>query len=319
VAGFRLAHLSDLHLGPLPHVRKRDLLSKRVIGYVNWRRGRSKSHRTDVVEALVTDLAAQAPDHVIVSGDLVNIALPAEFVAAGEWLRALGPPDHVTVVPGNHDAYVPLAWHKAWVHWSDYMAGDGPGPAPVNAKDAFPFLRRRGPLTVFGLSSAVASPPTFATGKLGKGQLRRLAEMLEATAAETSCRVVVVHHPPVRGLTAHRRRLVDDKALGLVLARQGADLVLCGHEHEMKLGSLPGPVLERIPVVVAPSASHGGPTRQGGYLIYTLEPAGGAWRIGFELRAFDAEGGAFQTVSRGSLRDPAAAAVVAGAATPAPP
>jgi 3',5'-cyclic AMP phosphodiesterase CpdA len=310
VAGYRLAHLSDLHLGPLPHVRKRDLLSKRVIGYVNWRRGRSKAHRTDVVEALVADLAAQAPDHTIVSGDLVNIALPAEFVAAGEWLRALGPPEHVTVVPGNHDAYVPLSWHKAWVHWSDYMAGDGPGAAPSNAKEAFPFLRRRGPVTVLGLSSAVASPPTFATGRLGKTQLRRLAELLDATGGDGTCRVVVVHHPPVRGLTAYRRRLVDDRALGLVLARQGADLVLVAAEHEMKLGTLPGPRQdERIPVVVAPSASHGGPTRQGGYLIYTLEPSStGAWRIGFELRAFDAEAGAFSTVTVGHLRDPGGAA-----------
>jgi hypothetical protein len=78
----------------------------------------------------------------------------------------------------------------------------------------------------------------------------------------------------------------------------------------MKLGTLPGPRQdERIPVVVAPSASHGGPTRQGGYLIYTLEPSStGAWRIGFELRAFDAEAGAFSTVTVGHLRDPGGAA-----------
>lgn len=298
---FRLAHLSDLHLGPLPRVRKRDLFSKRIIGYVNWRRGRHKAHRGDVVSALVADLAQQAPDHVIVSGDLVNISLPAEFVAAGEWLRALGRPDHVTVVPGNHDAYVPLSWHKAWVHWSDYMAGDT-GVAPSDAKAAFPFLRRRPPATIIGLSTAVASPPTFATGKLGKSQLRRLAELLDGIGDDTSCRVIVLHHPPVRGLTAYRRRLVDDKALALVLARHGADLILCGHEHEMKLGSLPGPRHDRIPVVVAPSASHGGPTRQGGYLIYSLEATNSTWQIGFELRAFHAAEGVFRTVTSGYLR-----------------
>jgi 3',5'-cyclic AMP phosphodiesterase CpdA len=298
---FRIAHLSDLHLGPLPRIRKRDLFSKRIIGYVNWRRGRSKAHRGDVVTALVADLDQQAPDHVIVSGDLVNISLPAEFVAAGEWLRALGTPEHVTVVPGNHDAYVPLSWRKAWVHWSDYMAGDS-GVAPSDAKEAFPFLRHRPPATIIGLSSAVASPPTFATGKLGKHQLRRLAELLDANSADKDCRVIVLHHPPVRGLTAYRRRLVDDRALGLVLARHGADLILCGHEHEMKLGSLPGPGYGRIPVVVAPSASHGGPTRQGGYLIYSLEAIDGVWQIGFELRAFHAEEGVFRTVTSGYLR-----------------
>ncbi|TIO72439.1 MAG: metallophosphoesterase, partial [Mesorhizobium sp.] len=32
----RLAHISDVHLGPLPDVTYRDLASKRVLGYVNW-------------------------------------------------------------------------------------------------------------------------------------------------------------------------------------------------------------------------------------------------------------------------------------------
>jgi 3',5'-cyclic AMP phosphodiesterase CpdA len=124
VPTYKLAHVSDLHLGPLPDVKPRQLFSKRIFGYMNWRRGRGRMHRVEVVAAMLADLKLQAPDHVIVSGDLVNIALPQEFVFAAEWLRKLGPPDRVTVVPGNHDAYVPLAWNEAWAHWRDYMAGD---------------------------------------------------------------------------------------------------------------------------------------------------------------------------------------------------
>jgi 3',5'-cyclic AMP phosphodiesterase CpdA len=319
VATFRLAHVSDLHLGPLPDVTPRQLFSKRIFGYVNWRRGRGRMHRAEVVAAMLTDLQAQAPDHVIVSGDLVNIALPHEFVLAGEWLRRVGPPDRVTVVPGNHDAYVPLAWNEAWAHWADYMAGDD-DPATGDPDEDFPFLRRRGEggaVAIVGLSSAVASPPTFATGKLGRDQLRRLdalmADLAAGEAAE-ACRVVVVHHPPVRALTAFRRRLVDDKALGVVLARHGADMVLCGHEHLMKQGFLPGPDGRHVPVVVAPSASlatSAGPT--GGYLLYDLErdEASGAWEIGFEHRSFDAAKGAFETVSRGRLGPSAGQAAAA--------
>ena len=115
--------------------------------------------------------------------------------------------------------------------------------------------------------------------------------MLADLQGSGCCRVVVLHHPPVRALTAYRRRLVDDKSLGVVLAERGADLVLCGHEHELKLGSLPGPT-HRIPVVVAPSASQGAPPKQqGGYLVYTLERHGDVWTVGFELRAFDPEAG----------------------------
>jgi 3',5'-cyclic AMP phosphodiesterase CpdA len=306
-ATFRLAHISDLHLGPLPKVRTKDLFSKRVIGYYNWKRNRRGAHRVEIVDALLADLKEQAPDHTVVSGDLVNISLKAEFTAAADWLRTLGEPDKVTVVPGNHDAYVPLAWHEAWVHWSDYMAGDD-GFAPADAKAAFPFQRRRGRIELVGLSSAVASPPTFATGKLGRRQRERLDAILASLGPTGHCRVLIVHHPPIRALTAFRRRLVDDRSLAHILAAHGADLILCGHEHELKLGSLPGPARERIPVVVAPSASHGevGTGRRGGYLIYALEETeAGNWRIGFELRAFDLAAGEFRSVTKGHLGEAA--------------
>ena len=55
---------------------------------------------------IVGDLKAQAPDHIAVTGDLVNISLAAEYAPARAWLDALGPPQDVTLVPGNHDAYV---------------------------------------------------------------------------------------------------------------------------------------------------------------------------------------------------------------------
>ena len=59
-----------------------------------------------MLDALVEDLQAQRPDHIAVTGDLVNISLVAEFAPARAWLESVGTPDHVTVVPGNHDAYV---------------------------------------------------------------------------------------------------------------------------------------------------------------------------------------------------------------------
>ena len=121
---FVLAHLSDPHIGPLPRPRLADLASKRMVGYVNWLRGRSRAHRLDTLDALTRALAAQAHDHTAVTGDLVNIALPAEFATAQAWLDRLGNPADVTFVPGNHDAYVRAAlpyWDK---HWEAFMQGD---------------------------------------------------------------------------------------------------------------------------------------------------------------------------------------------------
>src|SRR5882672_8065288 len=103
---FVLAHLSDPHLAPLPRPRPRELASKRLIGYLHWRRIRHLVHRTAALDAITRDLAAMRPDHVAVTGDLVNIALPSEFARARHWLEGLGGPADVSVVPGNHDAYV---------------------------------------------------------------------------------------------------------------------------------------------------------------------------------------------------------------------
>ena len=55
---------------------------------------------------IVADMKAQAPDHIAVTGDIANIALPAEFTRGRDWLESLGDATDVTFVPGNHDVYV---------------------------------------------------------------------------------------------------------------------------------------------------------------------------------------------------------------------
>ena len=89
---FTLAHLSDPHLPPMPAARLRDLAGKRALGYLNWTRNRHKIHRREVLDALVSDLQAQRPDHIAVTGDLVNLALEAEFAPARAWLESVGTP-----------------------------------------------------------------------------------------------------------------------------------------------------------------------------------------------------------------------------------
>jgi 3',5'-cyclic AMP phosphodiesterase CpdA len=127
---FVLAHLSDPHLAPLPRPRIAELASKRLSGYLNWLRKRRAIHRSDVLAAIVRDLAQARADHIAVTGDLVNIALPAEFENARRWLEALGPPADVSLVPGNHDAYVAGADALCGRLWAPYMAGDATAPSP---------------------------------------------------------------------------------------------------------------------------------------------------------------------------------------------
>src|SRR5665213_3947288 len=140
MAAFALAPLSDPHLPPLPAARLAELAGKRALGYLNWTRKRYKYHLRDVLDTLVSDLQAQAPDHIAVTGDLVNLALEAEFAPARAWLESVGAADRVTFVPGNHDAYVHATQHRFAEAWRSYLDGD---IAPEESA-AFPFLRRRG-------------------------------------------------------------------------------------------------------------------------------------------------------------------------------
>ena len=124
MAAFTLAHLSDPHLPPLPAARLLDLAGKRAFGYLNWTRNRHKYHRREVLDALVSDMQAQMPDHIAITGDLVNLALEAEFAPSRAWLESVGAPDRVTVIPGNHDAYVRATAHRFAEAWGSYLDGD---------------------------------------------------------------------------------------------------------------------------------------------------------------------------------------------------
>src|SRR6185436_10398633 len=217
-----LAHLSDPHLAPLPKPRLAELVGKRLTGYLNWQRKRRLIHKTDVLARIVADLKAQAADHIAVAGDLINISLAAEYPRARAFLQSLGNAHDVTLVPGNHDAYVRAAARHPQLHWGDYMRGDDTSAAP--AAEMFPSLRRRGPLALIGLSTAVPTPPFMATGRIGKHQLARLAQLLDHCGREDLIRVVLIHHPPLSSHPAWSKRLTDAVALRRVLARHGAEL-----------------------------------------------------------------------------------------------
>jgi 3',5'-cyclic AMP phosphodiesterase CpdA len=286
---FVLAHLSDPHLGPLPKARAADLASKRLLGYINWQRSRRSIHREDILDAVTQDVLAQSPDHIAVTGDLVNIALAAEFTQARTWLGRLGSPRDVTLVPGNHDAYVRSALRQHRLLWGDYMREDD-SIATLDAVD-FPFVRRRGDVALVGLSSAIPTAPFMATGRLGPVQIARLSDILSALAAEGLFRVVLLHHPPLSA-PAHRFKwLTDAEDLRALLAQTGAELVIHGHDHVHSLAWLDGPT-GRIPAIGVPSASAapsvGRRSHQlAAYNLYRIDRSAGRWSCEAISRGFN--------------------------------
>ena len=294
---FTLAHLSDPHLGPLPQVRWRDLASKRAFGYANWRGGRAASLGPASLRALIDDLRRAEPDHIAVTGDLINIGLPAEVEAAKAWLAELGDEGDVTVVPGNHDAYLPGAIRRFTEAWAPWMSGDD------GDKAGFPFVRVREPVALIGVSSAVATAPLMATGRIGETQADALAETLDALGRDDLFRVVLIHHPPIAGSTPWHKRLIGGSLFRGAVASGGAELVLHGHNHVTSVAAIPGRD-GPIPVVGATSASlhaHGG--RPGGsYLLYRIGKENGDFVCELEERGAKDAGGPVETLSVRRLR-----------------
>lgn len=267
---FTLAHLSDLHLALTP--KAAELASKRGLGYINWQRKRKSIHRPEVLAVITRDLQMRSAEHVAVTGDLTNFSLPGEYAWARRWLESIGRPTDVTVVPGNHDVYVRGAEELPGKFWGDYMRGD-------DGLERFPFVRRRGEVTLIALSTGVPTGPFLATGRLGDRQLARLAEALEQT--QGSFRTVLIHHPPLSPPRRFFRRLVDAADLRHVLAAKGAELLLHGHDHRRALVWLHGAGNKKIPAIGVPSASahakHAGED-PAGYNIFGIEGSAGSWQ-----------------------------------------
>lgn len=284
---FLLAHLSDPHMPPLPVPRLRDLAGKRMLGYLNWTRNRFAVHQRGILDAIVADLQAQHPDHIALTGDIVNLALNQEFAPARAWLDGVGAPDDVTLIPGNHDAYVRGALDRFITTFDKFLRGDD---APPEQRPTFPFLRRRGPIALIAVSSAVPTPPLSATGWLGHEQCERLDLMLEQLSAERRFRVLLIHHP-LRSRQRHKR-LVDAADVMNILSRRGVDLVLHGHDHVHSTIWVEGPG-GRIPVVGVPSASAmaDGKRPAAAYNLFSIARDGRGWRCDHTIRGIERSGG----------------------------
>ena len=250
-----IAHLSDLHLFNPENMLARDFMTKRVLGYLSWRLHRQAEHQIDFMPALRAALGEAEVDHIVVTGDMTHLGHDADFEAAAEILRQLGGPDRLTVIPGNHDAYVRIPWREQVFDLRAYMASDagaGAGSSNGSLERPEPSLRKIDQTAIIGISSARPTAPFLATGSLGRNQLTRFQQLLDQAKAENLFRLVLIHHPPVRGLVSRRKCLTDQSALANVIKASGAELILHGHTHRFSESAIEGPGGE-IPVIGVPS------------------------------------------------------------------
>ncbi|MBB4077321.1 3',5'-cyclic AMP phosphodiesterase CpdA [Bartonella fuyuanensis] len=269
---FCLAHISDVHLSPLPQPTFFELFGKRLTGYLNWQKKRKSQMATNVLETLIDALNKTKPDHLVISGDLVNLALDKEFEQAHRWLLDLGQPQDISLTFGNHDAYIHGALQKACTLFKPWITGDVP------QKNAFPYMRIRKNVAIIAASSAIATPPFQASGYFGKRQAQALSHLLKTAAQDNLFRVVMIHHPPFPKATFWHKKLRDTKRFLEVIKHHGCELILHGHTHLPTLNNIEGPI-KKIPIVGVPSASQafGDKKPPAGFNLFSIRRLQNRW------------------------------------------
>jgi 3',5'-cyclic AMP phosphodiesterase CpdA len=271
-----IAHLSDVHLGPMPAGSiLRDFKLKRLIGGASWHFRRKSKHLRIIADQARTSILAEAPDHIAFTGDLLNIASAAEFAQGAKWLREFASPERLSFVPGNHDTYVDVPYASGLQQFAPWMQSDRPKPDDAH----FPYLRLRRNVALIGINSGRPQSLTRAAGTLGQQQLNDLSHQLEILGQQGFYRVVMIHHPPLPNLAPERKALTDAAALQDILKLQGAELVLHGHNHTSTLNWLEtktGP----CPCVGVPAASMKGDSKHepAGWNMYRIRRHQSRWQ-----------------------------------------
>jgi 3',5'-cyclic AMP phosphodiesterase CpdA len=294
----RIAHVSDLHVLSRTAAEWRSILfTKRITGYTNLLVQRGRVHRRAFLEA-VLDAVSKDVDHCVVTGDITNLALESEYAEAKALLDTLARVVEVTVVPGNHDIYLPRILYERRFprYFGQYLHSDMPALARDLPAGPYPCVKLRGPVAIIAVSSGVPRPPFVASGSVGAEQLAACATLLAHPEVMRRTPVILIHHPPVDGrsrLAQLRDGLVDGAAFRRLVAPLTHGLVLFGHLHVRVRCRLPT-VAGSLAVIGASGAAldHADPRVRAGFNRYEIDNEGRLAAI--EAHVLDPEGSAFE-------------------------
>jgi 3',5'-cyclic AMP phosphodiesterase CpdA len=296
----RIAHFSDLHVLALEGVSRTRFLNKRFTGLVNLRLKREHKHRPGHVRAVAREVARARVDHVVITGDLTNLALEQEFEAVKRLIEEdLGlDAQHVTVVPGNHDLYTRGAMRaqRFTRFFAPYLESDLPELAADISLGRFPIVKLRGPLAVIGMSSAVPRPPLVASGELGTRQLEALGRILAHDEVKRRTPILALHHPihnPASRIKTLVEGLVDADDLEVVVGPIETGLLLHGHLHNRMQRAFPTRAGSLLAVgATSASLHHDDEHRMAGFNLYEFDGAGRL--LGVEAHVLEPKKGTFR-------------------------
>ncbi|MEM8772571.1 MAG: metallophosphoesterase [Pseudomonadota bacterium] len=310
------AHLTDLHLPILAKPDWTTLMNKRLLGYLSWRRKRKDRHKLSALEAVAAEIRKDKPAAALITGDIVNIALPEEFRDAERWLEQWLSEVDTAYAPGNHDTYVAAPWDDTIGLLQRHMIGrrrdDSTLRAPQDASD-FPYVQTYGSKTDNSASIAViaanSSPPTapgLASGALGQAQIDRIEASLESAGKHGQFRILLLHHPLNDQVVSERKALRDRRTLQQAISRAGVELVLHGHAHVSLVNEVATPT-GNAPVLGGGSASHPraeGRYRSARYNRIAITREADAWSIVSDIRELDPAAKKLATVQTLTFKRP---------------
>lgn len=213
----RIVHISDLHFGR-PAVAAR-------------------------LDALKEQVETLSPDAIAVSGDLTQRCRIPEFQQAKAYLDALSESAPCLVIPGNHD----LRWlgavsrnlglasrFREKAHDFKYSRYKANISEELSPNLEVPGAVIAGLNTAHGISRGSLTTRMRDLGVIGHVRqrdveiVRRAFEGAEPNAA----RIVMIHHNPIKGDTSGRHGLANTGKALKSFAKLGAELILCGHDHQ---------------------------------------------------------------------------------------
>jgi 3',5'-cyclic AMP phosphodiesterase CpdA len=234
-----LAHVSDLHFGAYADLAQ--------------------------IEALEVFLPTLGAAAVVVSGDLSQRARHGEFQAAHAFFNRLRAYMPVLAVPGNHD----IEWWRSPLG----LLGNAPKYAKYSRyfRELTPVLEVPGAIIAGALSSYGVAFGSLTwnlndiavKGHLPRSETDRVAAVFRA-APESAARVLVFHHNVLPGGTSRRMGLANWRSAYRRLLEVGADVVLCGHDHQEGAGQVHGTL------AVSTSGTHSHRSRGGRPSVFNL-------------------------------------------------
>jgi 3',5'-cyclic AMP phosphodiesterase CpdA len=269
VTSATILHLSDLHFG-----------------------GQADLAQVAELERLVSSLDATA---IVVSGDLTQRARHGEFQRALVFVDHLRRHAPTVVVPGNHDIewwHSPLGIRGERVKYTNFLRYFH----DLRPVLTLPGLVIAGALSAYGvaLGSLTWNVNDIAVkGHLPKRETDRVRRVF-AQAPAGAARVLVIHHNVLPGALSQRMGLARWRDAHRQLVSTGADLVLCGHDHQENAAQLEGRV------AVSTSGTHSLRSRGGRPSVFNvvrIEPT----VIHIQHWRWDAAARAFQPSDRFSF------------------